>query len=375
MKRWMVFGLAVAAACGAGADELLDAVLQWDQPVTWTREKRIEPAAAPVRTAPARTAPARTAPSKTTPSDDLLDEVLNSETPSVPAKRPVPSKTSTKTTPGKAAASGKGGDKTANPTRQPITREEWMRQHGQTGERQGERAETTSSPRELTRIAQETDGEQEDGSRDRSAAAMERAVRLSLRGGGGGGNAVAGSGEVTVPLGKSMFDLAVRGFGMGREYEVEKSYTETYYTTRYHYTFSLGWHSHRYRHTQRIYYTAEEKVQTGGVEALVLWRPLRGYWFSPYVGVGGRYEDSDAWEDDSGGSVAFRAGTTLNLGRWWLGGEFAMGDASNEVTGTLGWRWGDHIALHAGVNRFEAKGEDGERRDGVTGGGGLTWVF
>lgn len=251
-----------------------------------------------------------------------------------------------------------------------------MRQHGQTGERQGERTEATLSPQELARIAQETDGVEEDGSRDRSAAAMERASRLSVRGncGADGGKVVAFSGEFTMPLWTSAFDLAVRGFGMRTHHDVQKSYTETYYTTHSHYTFSLGWHTHRYRHTRQVYYTGKKKANYYGAETLVLWRPWRGNWFSPYVGVGGRYEDSE-WEDDKGGSFAFRAGTTLNLGRWWLGGEFALGDASNEVTGTLGWRWGDHIALHVGVNRFEAKGEDGERHDDVSGGGGLTWVF
>ncbi len=371
MKRWIVFGMAVAVACVAGADELLDAVLQWDQPVTWSPKERIEPMSEPVRTTPERRAP-----SKVTTSDDLLDEVLNSETPAVPTKRSVPSKTSTKMAPSKAAALGKGSDKTAKPTQRPITREEWIRHQGQAGERLTDRAEAALSPQELERIGQATAGEKEDEGRDRSAAAMERAARLSLKGNWGDDSdkVVALSGEFTMPLWKSAFDLAVRGFGILTHYDEEKSYTETYYTTRYHYTFSLGWHTHSYRHTRRVYYTKDEEVANIGVEALVLWRPWRGYWFSPYVGVGGRYEDSE-WEDDKGGSLAFRAGTTLNLGRWWLGGEFAGGESSNEVIGTLGWRWGEHVALHAGVNRFEAKGEDGERHDGVAGGGGLTWVF
>lgn len=386
MKKWMVCVAALFALWGAQADELLDAVLGLDQPVTWRSETTGNTAVTPGR-APA----ASPTTGKAAATDDLLDAVLDTEKPT-PSPERGPAKTvPAKTVPVKppagkrVAAPHKGAAANTDRTPKPSVREEQLEQAVRSAEERAARAEAALRAQKSEAPLPEMTDEKEEETTDRSAGGMERSVRLSLGGGGGGDSAMAFSGEFTIPLWKSIFDLSLKGGYTRVEYTTEKSYQETYYThyTTYSYrTVWTGWSSYSYsvphyhteRHTRTIYYTTTDKTENFGGEAVVLLRPFRGRWLSPYAGGGVRYEKTEV-DDAKEVSACGRVGARLNLGRWWLGGEFDGGKESTELIGTLGWRCWKHVALQAGVIRFEAKGTDGERHDGIVGGGGLTWVF
>ncbi len=382
MKKWMTIAAAVFAVWGAArADELLDSVLGWDQPATWSKREPAAPAAAP---GPA--ASAGTVPGKAAETDDLLDAVLGPEMPTVPPEKAPARKVPEKPVPVKRTpAPDKMTDAIAKPAPKPTAREERVEQDVRISEARAERSEAAWNAGEATTGFSGKGKEGENEEEDRSAAAMEKSKQLSVRGGGGGDGAVACSGEFTMPLGKSMFDLSLRGGYAQVDYTVERSFQDTYYThytTYSYYTSQVGWHSYSYsvphyhtvKHTRTIYYTETESTGNCWGEAVALWRPFRGQRFSPYAGAGVRYEKSEE-EDGGRASLCGRVGARLNLGRWWLEGEFDGGEESTELTGTLGWRFWKHVALRAGVVRFEAKGADGERHDGIAGGGGLAWVF
>ena len=316
MKKWTIWMAAVLAGTAAVGDDLLDEVLRWDKPAARPKaEMRQE-----------------------TPAELPTWEDPAAETESEP----------------------QGTE----------SREEELRQRLEAAERRAAIAEEALSRPTAIR---DSDLEEED---DGSAAGMEWKTRLALRGGGGGDGAVALSGELSLPLGKSPFDLALRGFYTSVEYSVEKSAKETYYThyrvTRHRFRTTTTYYRSR-KHTRTVYYTDEESTENYGGEALVVWRPFRGKTFSPYFAVGGRFEGAES-EDDEGGSLGGRGGLTLNLGPCWLGVEYGGGKAGNEAVGMLGWRCSRHVALNAFVNRFEGKA-DGEGRNGVALGGGLTLVF
>lgn len=212
----------------------------------------------------------------------------------------------------------------------------------------------------------------EDDSDDRRAAGMERSSRITIIGGGGSDDALAVSGEWTMPLGHTTFDLSLKGFYLGGEYKVRKSYRETYYTYTHWYSFWSGWHTVSHRHTRTVWYSTMEDFSNYGGEALLIWRPFRGRMLSPFAGVGARIERMEQWEkdDEEDVSVAGCAGLSLNIGRFMLNGEVRGGQSSWELMGRTALRVGRHIALNVFATHFEA-----DKHEGEAFGGGLTWVF
>jgi hypothetical protein len=308
-------------------------------------------------------------------ADDLLDEVLRRDVRSPKPEAPV-----------SASGSSVGG----MPLQEQWTPEKGLNDSFQDGRPYMDDAMEAGRKYRLkmeSEKGEKTTYNEDDG---RSAAGMEKSARLSLRGGGGSEGAIVVAGELTVPLWKSAFDVSFRGFYDRVDYIMKGTYQNTYYTHYYTYTYSFryGWrtHSHTRRHTETVHYKDDALVENYGGEIIALWRPFRGRIFSPYAGVGGRYEigrfdDKHSYDglydygyDDEFG-LAWRVGGTLNLGRFWLNGEYDGGMNCNELAGTVGWRCGRHIALHALVEWFQGSGNDGKNHDGTAFGGGVTWVF
>ena len=195
---------------------------------------------------------------------------------------------------------------------------------------------------------------------------------LSFRGGGGPENkALAASVEFVKCIDDTPFDVALRGSFFSRSETRTGSYKETYYT--YDYSWYWGWTSREHTRTHYYDYDVEERHWIGDLECI--WRPLRGHPFSPYAGVGARYEhiDHSDKDDDGGLSPAGRVGVVLtvpNFDRLSLKGEFFAGKDSNEVVGEVAIRLASHFVLAAFVDSF-----DTDLGRGTAFGGGFSLPF
>lgn len=195
---------------------------------------------------------------------------------------------------------------------------------------------------------------------------------LSFRGGGGPENkALAASVEFIKRIKDSPFDVALRGSFFSRSESRTGSYKETYYT--YDYSWYWGWTSREHTRTHYYDYDVEERHWIGDLECI--WRPLRGHPFSPYAGVGARYEhiDHSDKDDDGGLSPAGRVGVVLTVpgfDRLSLKGEFLVGKDSNEAIGEVAIRLAPHFALAAFVDSF-----DTDLGRGMAFGGGFSLPF
>ncbi len=274
-------------------------------------------------------------------ADDLLDEVLYWDRP--PSKPRTEQETSVEVP---AARRERGARE-----REENRREELQRRRLEDAERRAADAEAvlaSGEERAVPEVAME-----EEVVRD--AAGMESRTRLSGRLGGGGSSAIAADAELTIPLGNSPLDLSLKCFSRTAGYTMEGSYQERHRT---------------------VYCWVDGCIENTAGEAVLLWRPFRGELFSPYVGAGARYEQAEV--ETSSESVAGRVGLTLNLGAFWLNGEYSGASASNEASGTLGWRCRRHFALKGFAEWFDGKGyglDAPVRKDSFVYGVGLMWVF
>ena len=181
---------------------------------------------------------------------------------------------------------------------------------------------------------------------------------LSFRGGVGSGDSLAVHGELVKRLGDSPFDLAIRGSVLQQTETRTSYYRESYYT--YSYSRRWGWTSHE--HTRKIYYDYDVDERNGIGDLHLIWRPLRDSRFSPYAGVGGRYEylhfegDNDTNANEGGFSLSGRVGLILHVPhfeRLALKGEFIGGSDSTELLGEASLRLGNHFVLAAFVDSFD----------------------
>ncbi len=198
---------------------------------------------------------------------------------------------------------------------------------------------------------------------------------LSARGGVGSGESIAVHGELVKRLGDFPFDLALRGAFLAQTETRTSSYRETYYT--YSYSWLRGWTSHE--HSRKIYYDYDVDERNILGDLHLLWRPLRESHFSPYAGVGGRYEyrqfDGDDGENDNKGefSLSGRVGLILyvpHFERLALKGEFIGASKSTELVGEVSLRLGNHFVLAAFVDNFDI-----DLGRATAFGGGLTLLF
>jgi hypothetical protein len=273
MKQWAVWVVMVGMAMGAMADELLDEVLRWDQPAAWMKgERRATPPGVPARAKP---------------------EVAS-----------------------------------------PDSREERLIRRLEAAERRAAEAEARLSPKgsEIAEVAEQSAAEKAE---DSHVEWMDRAVKLALRGGGEVG-ALAFSGEFTIPLGKSAFDLSLRGFYLRHD---------------------LGENRDGDSMLER----------NAGGDAWLIWHPIRMTGMDLFAGVGGRFErmshsscsmEYDRSFDDQSCSPAGRVGLILRYPQWKrvsLKAEIIAGSESNElfVEGLL--HLGQHLEIGPLVERFEAE--------------------
>ncbi len=290
-------------------------------------------------------------------ADDLLDEVLYWDKP--------PTKSKTEKVSEAREVSPWEQDETVSEPEPGDGQQRWRSENAERrGATVGNALPFSSAEYWRTGDKVQNDAREEDGMLN--AAEMERNVRLMLRG-GGGADAVLGGGELMWPLWKSSFDVSIRYFNVEKKYTRMRSYEETYYSwSRESYAFPYIGH----KHSRTIYYTGEESLKNYGAEAQVLWRPFRGQLLSPYVGAGGNLSD-----DNGGSRLSWRLGTSLNVWRVWVNGEYTGRQSVTEFAASLGCRLGYHIALLVFYEQFRGNGSDGERTKGKIGGGGLTWVF
>lgn len=373
--------LLLAVSTASRADDLLDIVL-WDGPSAFPSKAAPEPepppptdpepAPAPAPVYPSRSSYSLRAPAPDTvqlpaalsqpqpPPSDLLDDVLGTPRPSVQP----------------AAQNNTSQEQPAQQTTQTPQAQEPVPLKG--APRPVEPAPTrpgTSSPLETP------------PSEIKSVKTVPPKIpnpswSLSARGGVGSDDAIAASAELTKRIGDTPFDLSLRGFftkltetriGTG-------SYQETY-TTYYTYTYRVSRRRTRTRtvpqyHTRTVHYQYEYDVdeQHVGGDLQCIWRPFRSAHFSPYVGVGGRYENVEGPdEEDDGLSLSGRVGVVLSVPgfeRLTLKGEFLAGADSKELVGEVGLRLWSHFVLNGFVESFDI-----DLGRATAFGGGLTFPF
>ncbi len=180
---------------------------------------------------------------------------------------------------------------------------------------------------------------------------------FSARGGAGrAGVAYLGSVELAMSIGDTPFDVSVRGFLLG----LEGSHTETYYASWLGRTESFTDH--------------DDEKHFGGAAELI-WRPFRESHFSPFAGIGGRYEHTKIDRDKREGraSLSGRVGAVLSVPgfeRLSLKGEFLAGADSNELVGEVGLRLWSHFVLNGFVESFDI-----DLGRATAYGGGMTLLF
>jgi hypothetical protein len=181
---------------------------------------------------------------------------------------------------------------------------------------------------------------------------------LSFRGGVGSEHSISGHGELVKRLGDTPFDLALRGSVLAQTETRTSYYEETYYT--YTYSWRRGTVSHKHRRKIYYDYDVDERNILGDLH--LIWRPLRESHFSPYAGVGGRYEylyfDGDQGDHDNEGafSLSGRIGLVLFVPyfeRLALKGEFIGGSDSTELLGETSLRLGSNFLLAAFVDNYD----------------------
>lgn len=117
-----------------------------------------------------------------------------------------------------------------------------------------------------------------------------------------------------------------------------------------------------------------EEEHFGGTGEL-LWRPFRESHFSPFAGIGGRYEHTkiDREKREGRASLSGRVGAVLTVPgfeRLALKGEFLVGADSNELVGEVGLRLWSHFGVTGFVESF-----DFDIGRGTACGGGCTLLF
>lgn len=335
------------------ADDLLDAVL-WDGPSSFPSASvpanepppAVEPAPAPLPAAPAaRTVPLQSVPSADTPAlrSSAYDPVFAGPSePQVSAPQPAPAPSDAEAFPGETQ----------------IRREiEEMRARA-------DRLEAALGPA----AAQKPLPPQYDRADWPKRARLSVGGALTIGDNEGGGYA----GEFAFPVAETSFDVALRGYYL--EDDPDKK---------------IGYISSR----RRSLVTADKEVM--GATVWGVWYPLRGALVSPYAGVGIGYEKTsgakncyegqrDSWYyyyyydridhkryDDSGLTLAGRAGATLTWLRLTLKGEIIITSESKTYLAEVGLRIWEHLVLNGLVERFDV-----DLSDSVDAfGGGLTFLF
>ena len=273
-------------------------------------------------------------------ADDLLDAVLWDGPTAFPAK-PSPAPT--------APAVPSVPSSQPSPPAAPTPTELQLRRELQELRERTERMEAERRQAEPARVPASDAGPEEDADTGPSWF-------FEVRGGVGPEHLFAGSIELARRIGRTPFDISLRGFVVDTEFKRPLLDTNG---TEYH----------------------------CGADLACLCRPWRGKTFSPFAGAGGRFEladwgrwgDEEDWfeNDDSGTareySLVGRIGAELtvpNLERLTLKGEFIAGKLSRELLGGGIFRLGERFAVDA----FAASIDLHQCR-GMAFGGGMTLFF